>query len=338
MRIKPEQLGVHLDKRGLPAVCLIGGDEPLQRGECVDVLRRTARAQGIDERLTFDAGARMDWQALAQSCGTLSLFSSRRLIELTVHEGKLGREGSDFVAEIAARPAGEDVYLLIAEKPDRTVQSGKWFKAVEQRGFVLLTMPVPIQQLPSWIQRRLRARGRSITPAAAELLADRVEGNLLAAAQEIEKLLLLTDATELDVAEISAAVLDSARYDLYATVDQALAGDATRTLRMVRGLRAEGVEALLVSWLLNRELRALAAMRAMIDQGRSQADTFAAHKVWDTRKAAITAVLRRHDCQSLARLLRDTFRLDAVIKGVEPGNAWDLIEWTLLQLARPKAS
>jgi DNA polymerase-3 subunit delta len=337
MRLRPEQLATHLQRRGIPAICLIGGDEPLQRGECLDVVRHAARAAGATERLTYDTAGKIDWQMLAQSCASLSLFSSRRLIEIDLHEGKIGPEGSAFLVALAEQPAGDDSYLLLADKPERAVQESKWFKAIEQHGFVILATAVPPAQLPGWITQRFAARGRRITPAAAQLIADRVEGNLLAAAQELEKLLLLSAAPDIDETSIAAAVGNSARYDMYALVDQALGGNAARTIRMVRGLRAEGFDPLLLSWLINRELRALALLRSSLDQGRSLADTLAKYQVWSTRKAVITAALKRHDLPNCIELLRATHRLDAMVKGAAPGNAWDLIEWTLLRAATPAA-
>lgn len=337
MRLRPEQLATHLQRRGLPAICLIGGDEPLQRGECADALRQAARAGGATERLTYDAAGKLDWQMLAQSCASLSLFASRRLIEIDLHEGKIGQEGSAFLVALAEQPAGDDIYLLLADKPERAVQESKWFKTIEQHGFVILAGQVPPPQLLAWIAQRVAARGRRITPGATELIADRVEGNLLAAAQEIEKLLLLSEAKEFDEATVAGAVCDSARYDMYAMVDQALAGDPARTIRMVRGLRAEGFDPLLLSWLINRELRALAVIRADVSSGLSLADALAKHKVWSTRKAVITAGLKRHDLPTCIDMLRATYRLDAIVKGAAPGNAWDLIEWTLLRLATPAA-
>ncbi|MCC6202577.1 MAG: DNA polymerase III subunit delta [Gammaproteobacteria bacterium] len=337
MRLRPEQLPAHLQRRGLPAICLIGGEEPLQRGECADAVRRAARAAGAEERLSYDAAGKIDWQVLAQSCASLSLFASRRLIEIDLHECRVGQEGGAFIGALAEQPAGDDFYLLLAEKPERAVQESKWFRAIEQRGVVVLAQQIPPPQLPGWIAQRLAARDRCITAAAAELIADRVEGNLLAAAQEVEKLLLLSAAPEIDEAEVAAAVLDSARYDMYATVDQALAGDPVRTIRMVRGLRGEGLDPLLLSWLINRELRTLAAMRVALDAGLSLADTLAKHKVWSTRKAASTAALKRHDAATCIHLLRASYRLDRIVKGVEVGDAWDLMEWMLLEVAVPAA-
>jgi DNA polymerase-3 subunit delta len=337
MRLKPEQLPDHLRKRGLPAVCLIGGDEPLQRREAVDAIRLWARAQGIEERLSFDTAVGIDWSEFRQQNDALSLFAARRLFEVNIHNGKIGADGSAVIADLTARTAGDDAVVLISDKLDRTIQGSKWFKAVEQTGFVMLVLPLPPARIPDWIQSRLRGEGRRIAPEAAAFIAERVEGNLLAAAQEIEKLLLLVDGPDISLEAATAAVVDSARYDMYAMVDEALAGKAARALRMVRGLRAEGFEPILLSWLLNRETRSLAAMRAELGGGRALADVLEARQVWSTRRNVITSALRRHSVAGLQSLLRASARIDAINKGVDIGDPWDEIEWAVLRLARPEA-
>ena len=256
MKLRFEQLSEHL-QQGLRPIYLLSGDEPLQLGEAADAIRAQARAQGFAEREVMHVEAGFDWNALAAASDTLSLFAEQRLIDLRLPSGKPGKEGGAALAEYAANPPQDTVLLITSGKLDKNAAKAKWYKALDSAGVTLQVWPVEANQLPRWVGQRMRARGLSASPEAAQLLAERVEGNLLAAAQEIEKLLLLYGESSVDAEMVEQGVADSARYDIFELVDTALLGDAPRVARIMEGLHGEGVEPILILWALVREIRAL---------------------------------------------------------------------------------
>jgi len=328
MNLKPEQISSHL-QRTLSPVYLVTGDEPLQVAEVCDAVRARARERGCSERLVFNVEAGFDWGALLQARDSLSLFAEQRLVELRLPTGKPGEAGAKALREYASRPPEGDVLLVIAGKIDKVAQRSKWFTALEQAGVVVQVWPLKVAQLPDWIERRMRARGLQPSAEAVTLLAERVEGNLLACAQEIEKLLLLHGAGAVDAAAVTAAVADSARYSVYDLVDRAMAGEAAAVTRTLRGLQGEGEETTLVLWALAREIRSLAGMADELRRGAALDQVLFKNKVWENRKPLVRNTLKRCSLQRLRRLLRLAGRIDRIIKGAAPGNVWD----ELLQLA-----
>lgn len=328
MRVRPEQLAAHLEK-GLAPIYLVSGDEPLQTDEALDAIRAAARSQGYSEREVLQVEANFDWNRLASAGQSLSLFAERRLLELRLPSAKPGTEGAKALSAYAAEPPEDTLLLIGCGKLDKRQQQGKWFKALEGAGAVVQTWPVEHRALPQWVAQRMQARGLQPTPEAAQLLAERVEGNLLAAAQEIDKLVLLLGSGAVDAEAVEAAVADSARYTVFELADAALAGDATRTARVFAGLRGEGVEPVLILWALSREVRALAEMAAARERGEAEGALFAQHRVWEKRKPLVRAGLSRYPAVRWRQLLYRCGRIDRVIKGAEPGSAPD----ELLQLA-----
>lgn len=327
MRIKPEQIGAHL-KRALAPVYLVFGDEPLQVAETCDVIRAAARAQGYGAREILHAGPGFDWAALTLAASNLSLFAERRLLELRIPGGKPGEAGAEALVNYAAQPAPDTLLLVVCPKLDGATQKSKWFGALEQAGVVVQVWPVTARELPAWIMQRAPAKGMRLSQEAAALLALRVEGNLLAAAQDLEKLYLLHGAAQLDADTVAAAVADSARFDVYDLADSALSGDAPRAARILNGLRGEGVEPTLVLWALARELRALAGM-AHECRGANVEQVLVKYHVWDKRKAVIKKALQGRSADYWRGLLRHAARVDRVIKGIATGAVWD----ELLQLS-----
>jgi len=328
VKLRYEQLASHL-QQALQPLYLLSGDEPLQLMEAADAIRHQARAQGFAEREVLHVEAGFDWNTLLAASGSLSLFAEQRLLELRLPGGKPGKEGSKALIEYAADPPPDTVLLISSGKLDRSAQNSKWYKALEAAGVTLQVWPVEPRALPGWVMQRMRARGMQPTPEAAQLLAERVEGNLLAAAQEVEKLRLLYGEGAIDAEQVEQGVADSARYDIFELVDTALLGDAPRTSRVIEGLRAEGVEPILVLWALLREIRALAQMAEELGEGAGIEAVMGQHRVWDKRKGPVRAGLQRHNLKRWLQLLRRGGRIDRMIKGSEPGNPWD----ELLQLA-----
>jgi DNA polymerase III subunit delta len=328
MRLQPQGLPAHLT-RGLTRVYLVFGDEPLLVNEAVDAIRACARERGHNERVVFTAEPGFDWGTLQRVSQNLSLFSARQLIELRLPTGKPGDAGSQALQRYAAAPPEACLLLVSAPKLDGQAQKSAWFKAIEQAGAVIPVKHVEAPHLPAWIAGRMRSRGLQASSEAAALLAARVEGNLLAAAQEIEKLYLLHGNGKIGAEAVLDAVTDSARFTVYDLVESALLGDAPRVARILNGLRGEGVEPPLALWALTRELRGLATMAHALEGGDDIEPVLARHGIWQQRKASVKASLRRHPARQFQRMLQRAGACDQVIKGIQPGRPWD----ELLQLA-----
>ncbi len=331
MKLKPDQIAAHL-QRSLAPIYLVSGDEPLQVAEVSDAIRTRARDSGCSERLLFSVETGFDWNTLLQARDTLSLFAQRRLVELRMPGGKPGEVGAKVLRAYAANPSADDVLLVISGKIDKDAQRSKWFSALEQVGVVIQVWPIKAAQLPGWIERRMRAKGLRPDAEAVALLAERMEGNLLAGAQEIEKLSLLNGDGAVDAKAVADAVSDSARYSVYDLVDRALAGDAAAVTRVLSGLQGEGVEPVVVLWALSRELLTLTTLAEEL-RTTALEPLLAKQRVWENRKQLVRAALKRHSLQSLRRLLRRAGDADRVAKGVAAGNVWDELRDLALGLA-----
>ena len=325
MKLAPAQLNKHLQGTLAP-VYIVSGDDPLLCQEAADAIRAAARQQGYDERQVFSADANFDWGNLLLAGASLSLFAQRRLLELRLPSGKPGDKGAAALIEYCAKPAEDTLLLISLPKLDGSAQKTKWGKALIEGGqcqFIQI-WPVDAQQLPQWINQRLSQAGLSAQRDAVDLIAARVEGNLLAAAQEIEKLKLLAEGNQITVETVQAAVADSARFDVFGLVDAILNGEAGHALRMLEGLRGEGVEPPVILWALARELRLLAGLAQQFSQGvpLDKAFSQARPPVWDKRRPLVSKALQRLSAQRWAMLLQDAQRIDAQIKGQAEGSPW----------------
>jgi len=315
MRIDTDQLGKVLDK-SLANCWLIAGDEPLLTGEAADAVRARARAQGFTGRELFTTDRGFDWADLQASSQSLSLFSERRILEVRMPTPRPGKEGGAVLAGLAADPPPDTLLLVVTTRPESATYSTAWFKAFEQHGAVVLAWPVEIGRLPRWISERALRHGLTLDADGAALLAERVEGNLLAAHQEIEKLALLHPRGRLSYEDVQDSVANSARYDVFQLGEAALDGDAARSLRILEGLRAEGTEAPLVLWALCRELRSLAMARA--NPGAPQGYGRQAER----RAALLRRAVQRMAGQPLEPLFISAAQADRQIKGQGRGDAW----------------
>ena len=336
MKLSPAQLGKHL-QGALAPVYVISGDEPLLCQEAADALRNACRQQGFAERQVFNAEANFDWGNLLQAGASLSLFAEKRLIELRLPSGKPGDKGAAVLLEYLGRPPEDTVLLLSLPKLDGSTQKTKWAKALIEGAssqFIQI-WPVDAHQLPQWIRQRLAQAGLSASPDAVDMIAARVEGNLLAAAQEVEKLKLLAEGNQVDAETVQAAVADSARFDVFGLIDAALNGEAAHALRMLEGLRGEGVETPVILWALARELRLLASLAHQHAQGMPLEKAFASARppVWDKRRPLVSKALQRHSSKRWGQLLLQAQQIDAQIKGQAPGNPWSELALLTLQLA-----
>ena len=334
MQLKPEQLDGHLRKQLAP-VYFISGDEPLRVMEAADAVRAAAREQGYSEREVLSVEAGFDWGRLDAAAGSMSLFAERRLVDLRLPGGKPGDAGGKALRAWAGQPPEDTLLLVTAGKLEPAARKSKWLQALDSAGGVVLVWPLDAQQFPAWVKRRMQQRGLEPTGDAVALLAGRVEGNLLACVQEIDKLYLLRGAGPLTGEDIAEAVADSARYDVFSLVDAALAGDGVRTVRMFQGLRGEGTPSAVVLWALAKEVRQLAAMARLVAAGQAVPKVLAQYRVWQNRKAVVGRALQRLARRDgdAARLLRRCALVDRVIKGQAAGNEWDELLQLLLQLA-----
>ncbi len=330
MKIKQEQLSSHV-KQPLQPVYLLCGDEPLLIQEAGDQLRASARNTGFSEREVFHADAGFSWERLLQSSQSLSLFSDKQLIELHIPNGKPGAKGGDMLAQILASPSPDNLILIYCPKLDAAAQRSAWFKAIDKAGVIIQFWPVEPQRLPGWIQQRCRHAGLSIDADAAQLLADRVEGNLLAAAQEIEKLKLINDGSPLNVEQIIGGVADNARYDLYGLIDAALEAKPARCLKMLQGLRAEGTDAIVLLGSLTWELRKLLELSQ--NSGPISDLQYKKHRIWGNRKTVINQALRRLKPHQLRQMLQQCAAIDLAIKGMRPDDPWLLLSILALELS-----
>ena len=328
MKVNCSDLQSHLAQRLAP-VYIVAGDEPLQLGEACDAIRAEARQQGFTERHVLHVERGFDWDNFLAISNSLSLFADRQLIELRMPGGKPGDKGSKALVEFAQSPSPDTVLILSTGKLDKQTQRSKWFSQLEKVGAFITVWPVETKQLAGWVQQRVRAKGMKLTSAAVQLIVERVEGNMLAAAQEIDKLYLLYGASEIDEQAVLDAVSDSARYDVYNLVDVALSGDSKRVTRMIDGLRAEGAEPVLLIWALARELRTMYAMAMKVSQGIRVEQVVAQAGVWPKRKPVVTAGLKRNKLASWQDMLQHANKIDRIIKGLSAGDVWD----ELLQLA-----
>lgn len=333
MRLRAEQLSRHLQDTLAPAY-LISGDEPLLLGEAGDAIRKAARAAGHDNREVMDAGSGFDWNTLLAEAASFSLFAEKKIIDLRIPGGKPGREGGQALAEYCANPPPDTLLMLTLPKLDRQQQNSKWFKAIEKLGVVLQVWPIAQEKLPAWIEQRMRAVGLQPTPDAIALLAERIEGNLLAAHQEIDKLRLLHEGGRIDAAALAEAVADSARYDVFDLVDSALRAELPRCLHILEGLRGEGIAAPIVLWALHREISQLASVALDSARGLSTDHAMTRARIWDKRKPLARQALARLRPTQWLGLLDDCQAVDSAIKGGDPRDPWLLLEEMLVELCR----
>jgi DNA polymerase-3 subunit delta len=339
MQVRAEQLAAHLARGCKPLYTLVG-DDPLLQQEAADAIRAAARAAGCSEREVHSAGgAHFDWSGLVGAARGMSLFADAKLVEIRIPSGKPGKEGSEALQQYAEDlPEGVVTLVLLPRLDGSQLKSG-WFGALDRGGVVVRIEPVARDALPAWIAQRLARQGQRVAEGedgqrALAFFADRVEGNLLAAAQEIAKLSLLHPEGELSADQIEAAVLDVARYDVRQLGAAVLAGQTSRALRILDGLAAEGESAPGVLWRLADDLRALARVRAALDAGQPQPLALGEARVFGPGARAIENAVARFDGATLRRLLAAASVADGVTKGLRrpdwPDDPWDALRRLVL--------
>ena len=322
VQLKPEQLAAQLAK-GLAPIYAVHGDEPLLALEAADAVRAAARKAGFTDREVLEPARHFDWSEFRHAAASLSLFGGRKIVELRLASGKPGADGAAAIAEYCERPSPEILLLVSLPRLDRSTQSSAWFGALSQAAVVVDVWPIERARLPAWIAERLSRQKQRAPREALELLADRVEGNLLAAHQEVQKLALLAPEGEVGIEELREAVANVARYDAYAACEAMLAGDAARYVRIIDGLKSEGEAPSLVLWALSEELFALARVQAGVAAGRAVDDLLRENRVWGARQRPMKAAAARVKPAAVRRALAHAAALDRAIKGVGSGQPWD---------------
>ena len=350
MQVPYAQLASHL-QRGLRSLYAIHGDEPLLQQEALDAIRALARSQGFGERVSHTvSGAHFDWSEVLAASGSMSLFAERQIVEIRIPSGKPGKEGSVALQQLAQSAQGNDAVLTIVLLPrlDKATKTSAWFAALEAHGVSLEVFPVERSALPQWIAQRLAAQGQRVEAGEAgqhtlQFFADRVEGNLLAAHQEIQKLGLLyapgtpgaTDGV-LSFEQVEAAVLNVARYDVFKLSEAVLAGQGARVQRMLDGLQAEGEAEVLVHFTLAEDIRALKRVKDALTQGRPMPMALRENRIWGARERLFERVLPRISSAQLADLLQAAHTVDGIVKGLKqadwPASGWQALHRLAQQL------
>ena len=321
MLLKGEQLAAHLD-RDLKAVYVVYGDEPLLVIEAADAIRAAARRKGFDEREVLTAISGFNWNELHLATGNMSLFGGRQLIDLRIPTGKPGREGGKAIQDYCARPSPDALLLVTLPGLDWSEEKATWLKALTEAGVAVKLIPPNLAELPAWIAGRLRRQQQKTGNDALRFIAERVEGNLLAAHQEIQKLALLYPEGELSLQQIQEAVLNVARYDLDGLREALLSGDVARLTRTLDGLQQEGEAPPLVLWAMTEEVRALAQVKAGQKQGQPVDALLKEARVWGARQSLFKRALPRVKEAAANAALEDAARLDRMIKGLGGGDVW----------------
>jgi len=346
MQVRPEQLADHL-ARGLANVYTVHGDEPLRAQEAADAIRAATRAAGATERKVFVAsGAWFDWSGVIGASQAMGLFADQQLVEIRIPSGKPGKDGGEALQRLAAE-AGPDSRLLVhLPKLDWQQQKGAWFSALDAAGVVIPADPIERNALPAWLAKRLALQGQRVESGAAgettlAFMADRVEGNLLAAHQEIQKLALLYPAGEIGFEQIESAVLNVARYDVFRLGEAVLAGQAARALRMLDGLRAEGEAAVLVHWTLAEDIRGLKRVKDALAAGKPLPLALREARVWGAKERVFERAVTLMSESTLAHLLDAAHVCDGLMKGLKhpdwPLDPWEALKRLVLLLAEQTA-
>lgn len=331
MPLRADQLAGSL-KRGLAPVYLVAGDEPLLLQECCDRIRDAAKAQGFVERELLQVERGFDWSELQQVAAP-SLFASQKIIDLRIRTGKPGREGSKLLTEWANAPDPNIVLLVSCEQWDASSRKSKWAQSLERAGQRVDIWPIKAHELPRWLEQRMHQHGMQPEPEVVTILADRLEGNLLAARQEIDRLALLKGAGIVTVDDVLKVVADSSRFDAFILAEHMLTGNLRDGLRVASGLKRMDTPLPLLLGALLRELKTTEAFRLAMRGGEQESTVFRRLNIWQNRQNIIRSAARRLH----TRKLYDAFKLLSLIdrqsKGRASGDPWQSLDTLLLRLS-----
>lgn len=334
MNARPDQLQAIVTKNIFP-VYMVSGDEPLQQMESLDVIRAYLKEKDYSEREVLDVDSQFDWQQLMDEAASMSLFATRRIVELRLPSAKPGRQGSQILKEYLLQPPEDTVLIINAGKIDGNAKKSAWYKAVEQSGLVVQCWPVPVEKLSGWLRQRFNRRGMEAEQDVFAYISQHVEGNLLAADQEIEKLLLLLGPGKISFADVVEAVMSQSRYSVFELVDASLAGNSSRVVKIISGLKSEGIAPVVVNWAIAKDIRLLSQVAGDV----SSADYILKRSgVWQSRLALFKSCLSRHPQRAFQMMLKRCAYIDAASKGMIDVNVWDEIESLCVRLSRSSKS
>ena len=328
MQLALDQLDQHL-KRGVSPLYVVHGDEPLLTLETVDRIRAAAREQGATERQVLQMDARSDWSQLTTQSASMSLFSEKRLLEIRLPTGKPGTQGGQALVKFAKLSDPDQIAIVLLPKLDKTSKNSEWFSALVTAGISIEVPTIERAALPRWIAGRMSRHTQNAPPEALEFMSDKVEGNLMAAHQEIEKLALLYPAGVLSLEQVQNAVLNVARYGVQQLSDALLCGDLARAVRIIDGLKAEGQALPLIVWKVADDVRTLVAFKQAVASGRSPSSLRNELRLWGPREAQVTAAARRVNGQVMEQALLTLAKVDRASKGLIQGigrvDPWELL-------------
>lgn len=333
MKVYADQFSRHLQGE-LHHAYWISGDEPLQLRELADALRTQSRAAGFTERDVYEVDRQFDWRTLHAASSSMSLFADKKLIELRLRHGKLDEPARKHLTEYLLAPAPDTLLLMTGPKLDSAASKTQWFKKIEQNMVIVQVYPVEPDKLNAWISRRLANFELRADADGVQLLADRVEGNMLAADQEIEKLsLLYGQGRQLDIQDIARSVADNSRFNVFSLIDACLAGNPAKAVRTLQRIREEGAETLMIVAMLAREIRQLQAMALQVEKGTSIAAVMQSARVWKNRQSLVAKALQRNNSQSFQSMLCQLRDVDMAVKGLGTHSPWILLERLICQLS-----
>lgn len=335
MRLTQAQLDNHL-KQGLQAIYVLVGDEPLSQRECLDAIRAAAHIQGYDERTRLTVERHFNWQQIESFGQSISLFASHRLLELNIPNGKPGVEGSKALQTLAVKGLPDATVIIILPTLERDAKNSAWFSALETQAQVITLNEIDASNLPKWIANRLAQQGQHTSPQTLEFLTHQVEGNMLAANQEVQKLGLLYPQGELSEATVREAVLNVSRYDAFQLGEAVLAGDTERTIRILQGLQDEGENAVAVMNPLMWVLRPLVRIKQAEIRGENLASAMTNARIYGDKQALVKRALARLSLRQLEAALQKLADIDKTAKGVMLGDAWLEISRLCFGLAKLK--
>lgn len=331
MRLRADQLPQSL-KNGLLPLYFVSGDEPLLQQECCDQIRQQCRNQGFDEREVYHAESGFDWTQIVDSANSLSLFGEKKIIELRLNSPKIPDAGKKALKAYCENTNPDTVLLITSTKVEAATQKTAWYKQLDKTGATITLWPLDHNQLPKWISNRLSQKGLSATPDAIALICERVEGNLLAAQQEIDKLTLLTDETNITADTVLEAVADSSRYSVFNLVDRCLEGDAAAAIKVLTGLKGEGTEPLVILWALLREIRRLISIQQQMNSGQAMDRAFQTNGIRPQQQRLFSKAVNRIHHKQLFGLLTIADITDKACKGMHNASPWQLLQDIVMRL------
>lgn len=326
MKLAIAQLEQHLTKP-LSSIYIVSSDEFLLVQETVELIRQATQQQGFADRTLITADTHGEWaKTLFSNTHCISLFSSKQCIELNMHSIKFNATTTKALQEYAEQPKADTVLLIRTNKIDGKTEKSNWFQSLEKKSIYVSLWPITPTQLPQWILQRSKKMGLTLTKNAADLIANQAEGNLLAAAQELEKLFLYRMTESPTNNEHEEFFTDNARFDVFTLVESVLAGNKVRALRILKNLAAEDTEPTLILWALTREFRTMAEMMKQLKQGASFSSLCSKFQIYEKRQASVKAFIQRQTIEKCWDLLLNAAQIDRIIKGAETGNIWDRLE------------